>query len=392
MRGVLYLAWRYLAAHPLKTGILVASMTLILTVPASLRVLVAQSEAELTSRAERTPLLIGAKGSPLELVLNSLYFSTDVPERMKYGQVARVALTGFADPIPLYVRFRSQGDPIVGTSLDYLEFRGLSVAEGRAFAVMGECLVGAGVAKRRGLRAGGHVISSPESVFDIAGVYPLRMGIAGVLAPSGGPDDQAIFVDIRTAWVIEGLAHGHQDLSKPEAADRVLEQRDNVVVGNASVVEYNEITPDNIDSFHFHGDVAEFPLTGVIAVPHSEKSGTLLSGRFSGPEERHQILRPKDVVKDLLSTIFTIQSFVVAALALVGTATLATMAFVFSLSLRLRRREIETMVKIGGSKAAIATVMVSEILSVLLLGALLATLLTWFIATVGSDAIRSIFL
>jgi hypothetical protein len=50
------------------------------------------------------------------------------------------------------------------------------------------------------------------------------------------------------------------------------------------------------------------------------------------------------------------------------------------------------MVKIGGSKAAIATVMVSEILSVLLLGALLATLLTWFIATVGSDAIRSIFL
>ena len=55
---------------------------------------------------------------------------------------------------------------------------------------------------------GGHVVSSPESVFDLAGVYPLKMAVVGVLAPTHTPDDDAVFVDVKTAWVIAGLAHG----------------------------------------------------------------------------------------------------------------------------------------------------------------------------------------
>ena len=43
-----------------------------------------------------------------------------------------------------------------------------------------------------------------RTLFDLAGVYPLKMHVAGVLEPTGGPDDAAVFVDIRTSWVIEG--------------------------------------------------------------------------------------------------------------------------------------------------------------------------------------------
>ncbi len=108
------------------------------------------------------------------------------------------------------------------------------------------------------------------------------------------------------------------------------------------------------------------------------------------PGELHQILRPNDVVQELLDTVFTIQGFVVAALGLVAATTLATMALVFSLSLRLRRREIETMVKIGGARLSIAFIVVSEIVGVLLAGTVIAGLLTWLIAAVGSDAVRAI--
>ena len=52
---------------------------------------------------------------------------------------------------------------------------------------------------------------------------------------------------MKTAWVIQGLAHGHQDLSCPEAASTVLRKEGANIVGNAAVVEYNEITPENID-------------------------------------------------------------------------------------------------------------------------------------------------
>ena len=74
MSGALYLAWRYLAHHRVKTAILVAAIALIAFLPAGLNVLVGESARELTARAEATPLLVGARGSPLSLALRALYF------------------------------------------------------------------------------------------------------------------------------------------------------------------------------------------------------------------------------------------------------------------------------------------------------------------------------
>ncbi len=106
--------------------------------PVGLNVLVGQSAAHLTARAEATPLLVGAKGSAVELALNSLYFDSATPELARYREVERIAESGLADPIPMYVRYRARGYPIVGTSIDYFEFRGLSLAAGRPMAVLGE--------------------------------------------------------------------------------------------------------------------------------------------------------------------------------------------------------------------------------------------------------------
>ena len=389
MTDVLYLAWRYLAFHKIKTAILVASITLIVFLPVGLNVIVGQSSEELTARAEATPLLIGAKGSPLELVLNSLYFDADPPELTDYAAALRVAESRLATPIPLYVRFRSRDSPIVGTTLEYFDFRGLELSKGRPMAVLGECVIGSRVAEALAVGVGDTVISSPESVFDLAGVYPLKMSVVGVLEPSFTADDEAVFVDVKTAWVIQGLVHGHQDLAAPEAAAGVLKREGDTIVGNASVVQYNEITPDNVDSFHFHGDMSDYPLSAVIAVPKDQKSGTILMGRYEGEDEPNQIVQPTEVMNELLDTVLTIQGFVVAAILLVAAATVATAALVFLLSLRLRRREIETMTKIGGSRGIIGTILVSEIAAVLLLGVVLAGALTLVTSQFGAGIIRA---
>ena len=135
-------------------------------------------------------------------------------------------------------------------------------------------------------------------------------------------------------------------------------------MANASVREYNEITDANIDSFHFHGEDEEFPVTAIIAVPFDDKSATLLQGRYLSQDELVQIVQPINVMDELLSTILTVQSYVVAAVVIVGIATLATASLVFMLSLRLRRREIQTMIKIGGSRGRILGVLASEIVGV----------------------------
>ena len=392
MKGSVYLAWRYLAYNRFKTAILVLSITLIVYVPVGLRVLVSQSAEQLTARAAATPLLIGSRGSPLELVLNSLYFESETPEPMGFDQSIRVSDSGLALPIPLHVRFRAQGHAIVGTSLDYFRYRGLRVASGRQMTTLGECVLGASAAAELEKAPGDTVISSPETVFDLAGVYPLKMRVTGVLAPSHTPDDTAVFVDLKTAWVIQGLGHGHEDLSRPEANAQVLSRDGDQIVANASVQQYQEITEDNVDSFHFHGDQASYPITAVIAVPPDDRSAALLRGRYLGDEETAQILLPVTVMDDLLSTIFTVQTYVVAAVVFVGLATLLTSILVFLLSLRLRRREIETMIKIGGSRGSITSVLSLEVAFVIALAVVLAAGLMIFTARYGSQLIQSLIL
>jgi putative ABC transport system permease protein len=170
----------------------------------------------------------------------------------------------------------------------------------------------------------------------------------------------------------------------------VLAREGNKITANASVVQYNEITGENIDSFHFHGGVEENPVTAVIALPPDQKSSAMLQGRYQAEELTSQIVRPVVVMEELLDTILTVQNFVVAGAVAVGIATLATTVLVFLLSLRLRRREIETLIKIGGSRSVVGSLMVSEIVAVLVTSVALAGGLTFFTAQFGSLVIRTV--
>ncbi len=384
----LYLAWRYLRFQWLKTVLLIASITIVLFLPAGLQALVDASSDHLLRRAAATPLVVGAQGSELELVLNTLYFESRRPPALRYAEAERVRSSGLARAIPVYCRFTARQRPIVGTTLEYFEFRDVRVARGRMLSMLGECVVGAEVARELQLEPGSTITSSPETMFDLAGVYPLRMRVVGVLEATGEAEDRAIFVDVRTAWIIEGLGHGHQDLADPEAAEQILRREGNEVVANASVVQAAEITPENVSTFHFHGDRADFPLTAVIAVPHDKKSETLLLGRYQAPNEPAQIVRPLVVIERLLDTVFTIRRYLLVAAALVGLVTLILVLLIFLLSMRLRQREIETLVKIGAARGRIALVLSLEVLLVLGASLLLAAALTWGLAQLSPYALR----
>ena len=60
------------------------------------------------------------------------------------------------------------------------------------------------------------------------------------------------------------------------------------MTANASVVQYNEITAENIDSFHFHGDRSDYPVTAVIAIPPDRKSSSLLQGRYQSDDPAYR--------------------------------------------------------------------------------------------------------
>ena len=150
--GSLHLAWRYVARHRARTALLAMALGLTLALPLAMRMFVQIAQRELRARAESTPLVLGAKGSELELTLNALYFRRRGVEDITMKAVQDVRATGLADAVPLYVRFHSQEAPIVGTTLEYFAFRHLRVAEGHMMGRLGDCVLGARLARERGLR------------------------------------------------------------------------------------------------------------------------------------------------------------------------------------------------------------------------------------------------
>jgi putative ABC transport system permease protein len=328
--------------------------------------------------------------------MNSLYFADNVPEPITMAGADRIADSGLALPIPVYARFQARGFPIVGTNLDYFEFRDLPIAEGRGLALLGECVVGARVAEELGLAAGDELMSSPETVFDLAGVYPLKMRVAGVLASTNSADDLAVFVDLKTAWVVQGLVHGHADLAAVTDPTLVMNRSDDSVTATAKVVQYNEITDENLDSFHFHGDLSQYPITAVIALPHDEKAGAILRGRYVGSAaaqepETHQILVPDEVVADLLDTIFRIKNVLDGVILMVALATVLALLLVFALSLRLRQREIETIFKLGCGRLTIVRLLAAEIAIIVAASALLISLILSVVELYDEQIVRTLF-
>jgi len=387
-----YIAWKYLFFSKARSATLVACITLIAVLPLALEIILDESEHQLVERAQRTPLLVGARGSTLDLVMNSLYFADEVPELITLKSADEITVTDLAVAIPLYVRFQARGFPIVGTTLDYFDFRQLRLAAGTPFGLLGECVIGASVARQLGLKPGDSLLSSPETVFDLAGVYPLKMRVAGVLAPTHSADDLAVLVDVKTAWVIEGLVHGHADVARSLDNSVIIGRSESNVTANAKLMQYTEITEANIEAFHLHGNPADYPLTAAIALPHDDKAATILRGRYQNTDTPYQIVPPADVIDTLMTNIFRIRNVLDAVILFVGLATLMALVLVFALSLRLRQREIDTIFKLGCSRLTIAQLLGAEIAIIAAFSAVLCLLILAVVSHYDQQLVRALFI
>lgn len=358
MSGIWWLTLRHLRAHPTRTVVMVASLAIALVLPLAAGALFDHYEADLRDRADGTPLVLGARGKRFDLVLSSLWFRPSHLDPVRYGRVDEIDQTGLAVAVPIHSRFTARGHPIVATSREYYELRRLAVADGRVPAFVDEALLGANVAAATGLGVGDALFSDPEETYDISKGAATKLRVRGVLARSGGPDDDAVFVDVKTAWVLEGIAHGHTD-AEALPDDMLLGRSDERIVVSPALIEHNELTADNAVSFHIHGDPADLAVTAILVFPRDEKSGTILKTRINA-EGEVQVLTPSRVVDDLISFVFRIKRVFDAVSLLLLAATVALVALILVLSSRMRVREMEALHRIGASRLVIAGLHLGE--------------------------------
>ena len=365
MSGLWFVSWRRLRHDRLRSAILVACLAMAMFLPLVTSSLVTGFERELVARAAATPMIVGAKGSRFDLALGALYFRANDLAPIPWSQLEELSGGGEATCVPLHTRFLAQGHPVVGTTPEYHELRGLGARVGSLPLLLGEAALGAAVAEDLGLGPGDSLFSDPPELYDIARPPALKMTVSGVLAATGGPDDHALFVDVKTCWILEGLTHGHDD---PKGIDEslVIARGQDAVSFSPALIEHNEVTLETLAGFHAHASPDTLPLTSILVVPRDAKAGTLIKSRVNA-SQAFQALVPSAVIDELLGFVFRIKALLDSFTALLILSTLAMCALVVLLSVRIRAAETRTLARLGVARGVVLRLVLSEV--VLLLGA-----------------------
>ena len=201
------LAFRYLWARPLAAALNLLLLTLGLASMTFLLLVGYQLDKAFERDLAGIDVVVGAKGSPLQLILAGV-FHMDVPpgnvplkavEALKaHPQVAKVI------PISLGDSFRSFR--IVGTSPDYISHYGATLAQGAVWTQPMQAVIGAQVAAQTGLKpgdrfAGSHGLGGTGHTH---GDNPYV--VSGVLAASGSVLDRLILTATESVWQVHEAA------------------------------------------------------------------------------------------------------------------------------------------------------------------------------------------
>ena len=217
------LALAYIADRPLTSAL----NTLLLALSVAMLVLLLQFSTQASERFERdiegVDLVVGAKGSPLQLILSSI-FHVDQPT----GNIPLESLDllrrdpAVARAVPLALGDNFAGFRIVGTDASFAQLYGAQLAEGRTFAGPMEAVLGAEVAARTGATLGQKFVGSHGLAEDEDGEQGhdhAPFETVGILARSGSVVDRLILTSVGSVWTVHGIADEHEHEHEYEHGD-----------------------------------------------------------------------------------------------------------------------------------------------------------------------------
>ncbi len=242
------LAWANLRATPITSSLNVGLLALGTATIVVLLLFSHQLDQTLTRDAEGIDLVLGAKGSPVQLVLSTVYHA-DLPtgniplaEAQHWTEDRRVA-----QAIPVSLGDSARGFRIVGTTPAYPALYKADLAEGRLWDASLEAVLGAEVAHATGLRPGDELIGSHgmTGMGDRHAASPYR--VVGILSATGAVVDRLILTGLDSVWDIHDGEHDH---GHGHAEDPVVDEAGGESLGDHHEREHDEGHSDEIGHAH----------------------------------------------------------------------------------------------------------------------------------------------
>ena len=208
-------ALRNMAHKPLNTVLSLLLLTAGVGIITLLILLERQFEKQFSGNLDNIDLVMGAKGSPLQLILSSVYQMDAPTGNIPYTEALSYMENPFAQSaVPLAYGDNYRGFRIVGTVPKYAELYGEGLKSGKMFSRPGEVVAGFQAAQKLGLKLGdtfrGSHGSDHGGEVHEEGAYT----VVGIAKESGKVIDNLLLCDVPTVWQM----HGHQHVGETEDA------------------------------------------------------------------------------------------------------------------------------------------------------------------------------
>jgi putative ABC transport system permease protein len=342
--NLLQLAWSYLRASPLGTLLNVLLLALGVGTIGFVVIVNDQIAGSLNRDAQGVDLVVGAKGSPIQLILTCI-FHLDAPT----GNVPLKSAQELAkDPLIRRVIPQALGDNfrgfwIVGTTPDYIDLYHGAYASGRGWNTRMEAVLGATVAQQTGLGVGGRFVGShglaEGGALHADNVYT----VTGVLKPTGTVLDRLVLVNTESVWFVhEGK------ITDPEEMKVIEDERQMTVL----LVQY--ATP-----------------LAAASLPRKINSETNMQAA-SPAMESARLFRMVGVGADVIRAFGGV---------VLATAALSLFIALYH-ALNERAYDIAVLRTLGARRSSIALMLVLEALTLAVLGGLLGLLLAHGLAAI----------
>ena len=211
------LAWRYLWSRPLTSGLNLLLLALGLTAFGLVGLSRDAVDRALTRDLAGIDLVVGAKGSPMQLILAGVFHLDVPPGNMPLTEAEALARHPQVEQlIPLSLGDNLDGFRIVGTTHDYPAHYGATLAAGRWWATSMEAVLGAQVARQTGLALGqafygAHGLGRGGMVHD-----DLAYEVTGILRPCGCVLDRLVLTATESVWDVHDEMHGAADMDEAD--------------------------------------------------------------------------------------------------------------------------------------------------------------------------------
>ncbi|MEI8030761.1 MAG: FtsX-like permease family protein [Comamonadaceae bacterium] len=211
------LAWRYLWSRPLGAALNLLLLSLGLASVTFLLLVGHQLNNAFERDLAGIDVVVGAKGSPMQLILAGV-FHIDVPP----GNVPLSAVQALqkhpmvASIIPISLGDSFRGFRIVGTSHQYITHYQATLAQGSLWTEPMQAVLGATVARKLELKLGDNFVGSHGLGGGGHAHGDSQYTVTGILAPSGSVLDRLILSDTASVWKV------HEDHTALDGEDHKI--------------------------------------------------------------------------------------------------------------------------------------------------------------------------